>query len=546
MKPQWDFPDFEVDINDKTIHFEGNENLKPVKCKLPLTKEHIDEYIRCKNDVFYFAERYYHILSLDHGMQKIKMRDYQKDMVQNFIYHRFNIVLASRQIGKSTSFELFVCWYILFNNDKNIALLANKASNSEDLLRKIKNAYELLPKWMQQGVKRWNNRSIALENGCQVFAAASSSSSIRSKSINLLIIDECAFLQKNVWDNFYASTYPTISSSKESKVIMVSTPNGLNHFYRLYVDATRGENDFKYSRVDWWQVPGRDDAWKEETIRNIGQRRFNQEYGNEFLGSAHTLIDSAYIVKLIHEKQLDMTILHAIINEKHHHMLHVYEPPQTGHVYSMSVDSAKMTEESNGDSISVQVTDITSLPYKQVCTFIAENGISYLTVPEIAYNIGRAYNWAYCFVENNEIGQEVANIMAFELEYENMFFEKGGLPGYRTTKKTKRLGCANLKTLVEQDMLILQDFTTISEVSTFVKKRDSYRAEDGHRDDSVMSLIGTLFFMQIPGFDDMPEKGDFIKRVFSKEVINEQMMEEVPAFGGMGHVDIDHDDLSVF
>lgn len=523
--------DYTYDQKGNLISFDGNPNLRGKNTKLPWTKDHVEEWVRCSNDIHYFAENYYYILNLDEGMQKVKLRDYQKELITKFDENRFNIVLASRQCGKSTSFEIFVCWYILFNKDKKVGILANKAEQSKDLLRKIKQAYELLPKWLQQGVKVWNAGSIQLENGCSVIASSTSSTAIRGRSISLLIIDEMAFVPRNIWEDFYSSVYPTISSGKSSKVIFVSTPNGLNHFYQFWNDSEMVLNHFTNTRVDWWQVPGRDEKWKEETIANIGLVRFNQEYGNEFLGSAYTLLESGIIKELKnkYEKKLDDTRLINSVEKRYQRFISVYEEPVLGRTYSMGVDSAKMTEEKNGDNITIQILDITKLPYKQVCSVNIKEGFNYLQLPQLCYHVGKYYNNAYAFIENNEIGQVVADSLNYDYEYENVFFERADIPGFRTTKKTKRLGFNNLKVLVENNKLILKDFNTIAELSTFVKHKESYRAEAGYTDDLVMALISSLHFIQRSEYESFEDTKQMLEQVMSN--IEEDIEEDVPAFG---------------
>jgi hypothetical protein len=529
--------DFTHDANGEEIHFEGNPNLKKPKTPLNFTKEHCEEYIKCANDVFYFAENYYKILSLKEGMVTPKLRDYQYDMINSYLQNRFSIVLATRQAGKSTSFEIFICWTILFNKDQRIGILANKAEQSRDILRKVKEAYELLPKWLQQGVKVWNAGSIKLENGSLIIASSTSSTAIRGRSIGLLIVDERAFIPNNQWDAFISSVYPTISSFDKSKVIYVSTFNGLNHFYQDWIKATKGESEFKSTRVDWWQVPGRDEEWKQETINNIGIQRFRQEYGNEALGSITTLIEPEVISNLT--LQFANPIVYPSIYDKLspriHQYIKIYEEPKKGHVYVAGVDSAKMTVENAGDALGIQVLDITSFPIKQVATIFIKEGISYLEAPDLAYKIGNYYNQASMFVENNEIGQEVANMLHFDLEYEGVYFEKGSLPGFRTTKKSKRLGCTNLKLLIENGKLKLNDFDTISQLSTFIKKKDSYQAESGYQDDLIMSLVAALFFLLASGLEnDLVENtNDLGKKIINN--LNDQKIQEedVPVFGAL-------------
>jgi hypothetical protein len=495
--------DFTHDIFGAELQFEGNTNLKKPKTQLAYTKEHLQEYIKCRDDIFYFAENYYKILSLKEGMIIPKLRDYQYDMINSYIKNRFSIILATRQAGKSTSFEIYLCWLILFHNDQRVAVLANKAEQSRDILRKVKEAYELLPMFLTQGIKTWNAGSIKLENGSMVIASSTSSTAIRGKSVSTLIVDERAFIANNNWDAFISSVYPTISSSDKSKVIYVSTFNGLNHFYQDWIKATKGESEFKPLRVDWWQVPGRDEAWKEETISNITIQRFRQEYGNEALGSITTLIEPDVLTGLVSEHNPAMAEpnLFSKLTPRLHRYVKVYEEPKKGHTYVAGVDSAKMTVENAGDALGIQILDITEFPIKQVATIFIKEGISYLQAPDIVYIVGNYYNEATLFIENNEIGQEVANMLHFDLEYENVYFEKGSLPGFRTTKKTKRLGCTNLKLLVENKKLVLNDFDTVSQLSTFIKKKDSYCAESGYQDDLVMALVAGLFVLLAQGLD---------------------------------------------
>lgn len=512
-------PDFDKDLNGNVLSFDGNTALKSYNQPLAYTEAHVVEFLKCKESYEYFAENYYYILSLDEGMIKVKLRDYQKNMIDSFKDNRFSIVLASRQCGKSTSYEVFLLWYILFNESKNVAILANKAETAKGILRKIKLAYELLPHWLQQGVKSWNASSIELENGCTIIASATSSSAIRSKSINILILDEFAFISQSVFDQFYSAVYPTISSSQESKIIMVSTPFGLNHYYKFWNDALNKRNAFNHLRVDWWEVPGRDDKWKEETIRNIGERRFACEYGNDFLGSSFTLVEGKYLATLTEKEQTKIPMyLDVTLNDFFKAHLKIYEEVDPKRTYAMGVDTSKMSEESVSDPISMHVLDVTELPFKQVATCIIRDGISYLELPELINHVGKYYNEAYLFIENNEgSGQVIANTLAFEYEYENIYREKNGIPGYRTTAKTKRLGCSNLKALIEHGRLMINDFDTICQLSTFTKHGSTFRADKGYFDDAVMSLIGSIFFMIDKNVLEMSEV-DFVKGIMNRNI----------------------------
>jgi len=538
-KVEWDIPDILIDVDgNDSIYYENNKNLKKSDVQLPYTEEHFKEFIKCKNDVFYFAEKYYHIRDLDKGILKIKLRDYQKTMLKSFTDNRNTIVNATRQCGKSTSFEIFVCHYILFQEQKAVAILANKAMSAMNILRKVKVAYELLPKWLQSGVKTWNNNMIELENGCTVLAAATSSSAVRSYSINCLIIDEMAFIPNNIWTEFFSSVYPTVSSSKTSKTILVSTPNGMNHFYRYWQGATTKDpnlrNSFNPILVHWSEVPGRDEKWYKETLSNMTQEEFNREFEGKFLGSALTLINSSTLEKLsfLHEKK--DTELHHLLND-HSRFLRVFKKVKKTHTYIMSVDSSKLTENSSGDPVAIQIIDITRYPFQQVAVFQTYHDMHYLQIPEIAYTIGKYYNWAYAFVENNEIGQQVVDSIAYDFEYENVFFEKPNIAGYRTTKKTKRLGCSNLKGWIERGKLKVNDPFTIEELSTFIKQKNgSFAAEEGYTDDLVMSLMGCLFFTTRSEFDAFTDMKHMANVLFNEERLKEiedAVEEDLPAFG---------------
>jgi len=549
-KVTWDLPDILTDIDgNDSIYYENNKNLKKADVQLPYSEEHIKEFLKCKNDIFYFAETYYHIRDLDLGILKIKLRDYQKEMLTSFIDNRNSIVNATRQCGKSTAFEIFVCHYVLFQEHKAVAILANKATSALNILRKVKVAYELLPKWLQSGIKVWNNNMIEMENGCTVLAAATSSSAVRSYSINCLIIDEMAFIPNTIWTEFFSSVYPTVSSSKTSKTILVSTPNGMNHFYRYWQGATTKDanlkNSFNPILVHWTQVPGRDEKWYKETLSNMTTEEFNREFEGKFLGSALTLISSKCLEQLSFKAEIKNTPIHELLND-HDRFLRVYKKVQKNHAYIMSVDSSKVTENSSGDPVAIQVIDITRFPFKQVAVFQTAHDMHYLQIPEIAYTIGKYFNWAYAFVENNEIGQQIVDSLAYDFEYENVFFEKPNLAGYRTTKKTKRLGCSNIKGWVERGKLIINDAYTIEEMSTFIKQKNgSWAAEEGYTDDLVMALMGCLFFTTRPEFDaftDLKHMADVLfneERLAKIEVATE---EELPAFGvvddGTGEDDI--------
>ena len=467
----------------------GNPNLKAKGVPVNFDKEHVKEYIKCSKNPVYFAKNYVKIINVDKGLVPFKLYKFQKEMVETFNANRFSICKLPRQSGKSTTVTAYILWLILFKDSQNIAILANKGSLARDLLGKIQFAYEYLPKWLQQGIVVWNKGNIELENSSKVVAAATSSSAIRGGSYNLIFLDEFAFVGNNLAEEFFSSVYPTISSGQTSKVIIVSTPNGMNHFYKMWTDAEEKNSQYVPIEVHWSEVPGRNEKWKKETIANTSQEQFRQEFECEFLGSAGTLIHPTKLRTLAHVAPI-----------KKWQDVEIYEEPKQDAIYTMSVDVSRGV---GLDYSAFIVVDISQMPYKLVAKYRSKD-ISPLLYPTIIYNVAKYYNEAYVLVEINDIGQQVADILHQDLEYENMLatsikgragqqisggFSGNSSMGIRTTKQVKRIGCSNLKDLVEQDKFIVQDYETIVELSTFISKSGSYESEEGSHDDLVMCCV---------------------------------------------------------
>ena len=467
----------------------GNPNLKAKGVPVNFDKEHVKEYIKCSKNPVYFAKNYVKIINVDKGLVPFKLYKFQKEMVETFNANRFSICKLPRQSGKSTTVTAYILWLILFKDSQNIAILANKGSLARDLLGKIQFAYEYLPKWLQQGIVVWNKGNIELENSSKVVAAATSSSAIRGGSYNLIFLDEFAFVGNNLAEEFFSSVYPTISSGQTSKVIIVSTPNGMNHFYKMWTDAEEKNSQYVPIEVHWSQVPGRNEKWKKETIANTSEEQFRQEFECEFLGSAGTLIHPTKLRTLAHVAPM-----------KKWQDVEIYEEPKQDAIYTMSVDVSRGV---GLDYSAFIVVDITQMPYKLVAKYRSKD-ISPLLYPTIIYNVAKYYNEAYVLVEINDIGQQVADILHQDLEYENMLatsvkgragqqisggFSGSSSMGIRTTKQVKRIGCSNLKDLIEQDKFIVQDYETIVELSTFISKGGSYESEEGSHDDLVMCCV---------------------------------------------------------
>ena len=468
----------------------GNPNLKRTNVSQEFSEENIREYNKCSKDPSYFIEAYIKIVSLDHGLVPFNMYDFQRDMVNSMHNNRFTIHKLPRQSGKSTIINSYLLHFVLFNPNVSVAVLANKATTSRDILGRLQLAYENLPVWMQQGISAWNKGNIELENGSKIIAAATSSSAVRGGSYNVIFLDEFAYVPSTIAEQFFSSVYPTITSGESTKVIIVSTPHGMNMFYKLWVDAKEGRNGYVPTEVSWREVPGRDDAWREETIRNTSEAQFNSEFECEFLGSIDTLISAVKLRQMTYKTPLQTNAA-----------LDVYEKPKQDHTYMLTADVARGTK---NDYSAFIVFDITEIPYRVVVKF-RDNEIKPLIFPSKIYEIAKVYNQAYVMVEVNDIGEQVANTLQFDLEYDNLVMASmrgregqilgAGLSGgraqlgIRTTKAVKKIGCSNLKQLIEDNKLIVEDYDIINELSTFIVKGSSFAADDGCNDDCVACLF---------------------------------------------------------
>lgn len=487
----------------------GNPNLKRKSTSIEYTPEMIQEYVRCTNDPVYFCENYIQIVHVDHGLVPLALYDYQKSIIKAITTNRRVCVNTSRQAGKTTTAVAVILHYILFNDYKTVALLANKGDAAREILDRIKIAYEALPKWLQQGVIEWNKGSVEFENGCKVIAGATSSSAIRGKSISFLYIDETAFVEG--WEEFFASVFPTISSGETTKILFTSTPNGLNHFYKTSQGAKEGTNGYSYLEVPWWEVPGRDEKWKEETLSamDFNQEKFNQEFCCEFIGSSGTLIDGSKLKELV---------IKPAISERAN--IKVYEPASLDRTY---VCVADVSRGKGLDYSAFIIFDVTEMPYKTVCVY-RDNMITPIDYAELIYQCTRRYNEAYMLIEINDIGGQVADILHHEFECDTLLYtESAGRSGkrissgftstadrgIRTTKSVKSIGCNMMKMMVEQNQLITNDFDIINELSTFSRKGTSYEAESGCHDDLVMCMVlfswlsDQTFFKEITDINTM-------------------------------------------
>ena len=510
-------------------HYLGNPLLKKSNVPVEWTKNQILEYQKCMENPIYFIKNYIKIVSLDEGLVPFKMYDFQEDIVDTIHNDRFTICKMPRQSGKSTTMVSYILHYVLFNPNMNVAILANKAATARDILGRLQLAYENLPKWLQQGVVSWNKGSVDLENGSRVVASSTSSSAVRGGSYNMIFLDEFAFVPTNVAEDFFSSVYPTISSGKTTKVIIVSTPNGMNLFYKLWVDAENKRNSYNIIDVHWSQVPGRDDKWRTETIANTSEEQFRREFDCEFLGSANTLINPSKIKTMAFHNPIQSNA-----------GLDMYEKPKEGGTYVIVADVARGT---NNDYSAFCVFDVTTVPYKIVAKY-RNNEIKPLLFPNIIHDVAKAYNEAYTLIEVNDIGEQVATALQFDLEYENLIMASmrgragqvvgGGFSGgkaqlgVRTTKAVKKLGCSNLKQIIETDKLIITDYDLINEFSTFILKGQSFEAEEGHTDDLAMCCVLFAWLVEQTYFKELTDD-DIRARMFYEQ--QHQLEQDMAPFG---------------
>jgi len=466
----------------------GNRNLKRSYVELEWTRDQVTEFVKCARDPVYFIENYVKIVNVDRGLIPFKPYDYQKNIINLSDKERFVICKMPRQVGKTTVVVGIIMHRVLFNENYSVAILAHKEKQAREILSRIQLAYEHMPKWLQQGIVEWNKGNVELENGSKIQASSTASSAIRGTSQNFVYLDEFAFVPANIQESFFNSVFPTISSGETTKVLITSTPNGLNLFYKLWADSEAGRNSYHRIDVHWSQVPGRDHAWKEEMIRNTSEEQFRQEFECEFLGSSSTLISAAKLRTLVYKSPIQSD-----------EYLKIHEHPVQNNIYCVTVDTARGKE---GDYSAFKIFDVTTFPYKDVASY-RNREIDPLLYPNIVYRLAMHYNSAMVLVETNDIGQQVADILQHDLEYDNLVFShshtsrgvvmSGGFSqqthaGVRTTKAVKKLGCSNFKTLVESDKLIICDFATINEMYRFVSNGTTYEAEEGN-DDLVMCCV---------------------------------------------------------
>lgn len=527
-------------IRNRILGFRGNPNLKRPGEVIDYQPWMIEEIIKCKEDPIYFIENYCKIVSLDRGEVLFKMYDCQKKKISTILNERFVLDMESRQSGKTITAAAAITWYVIFNETKTVAILANKAAAAREVMSRIRFMYERLPKWLQMGVITYNKGDMELDNGSKIFTAATSATAITGRSCSWVYVDEAALVPNNLAEEFFTSAWPTISSGKTTKFMMSTTPRGYNFYWRFWKDSEEGRNDFKRILIEWHEIPGRDEAWLAEQRSILGQLKFNQEVLCQFLGSSGTLINPSKIAQLAPVSPLytkdGLDILEYPIRPTK-----VNDSVVPGHLYILVADVSRGV---GGDYSAFTVIDVTTMPYKLVAKY-RDNLISPLLYPNIIHKVAQDYNNAFVLVEVKENGQTIADTLQYELEYEHMLFVTRGQGGQHitagfgksagvqngvmTSAAVKRIGCDSIKTLIEENKLLINDIDVISEISTFIEVKNSYAADEGYHDDLIMTLVLFGWITSNPFFKDITSP-NFRERIFNARM--EDINNSLTPFGG--------------
>ena len=501
--------------------YNGNTQVKKDGVVHQFTNEQLEEYARCRESSTYFIKNYVKIINLNKGLTKFTLYPYQEKMVNHFEKNRFSIVKACRQSGKSVTAIAYLLWYVLFHPTKKVGILANKGATAREMLGRLTLMLENVPFFLQPGCKTLNKGSIEFSNKSSIVATSTSASSVRGLSLNCIMLDEFAFV--NDAATFYTSTYPVITSGDDTKVIITSTPNGIgNQFYKMWQAAVTKVSEYKPFEIRWSDVPGRDEEWKRQTIANTSELQFAQEFECDFLGSSDTLINAACLLSLTAYDPKE------IIND-----VRYYSAPEEGKQYIMTVDVSKGRGQ---DYSTFTVIDANVAPFKQVAVF-RNNNISPLLYPDIIVRVAKFYNDALVIIENNDAGHVVCNGVYHEYEYENTFVEsavKSMGVGCTMTKRVKRIGCSNLKDLLESGKLEICDADTITELAGFEAKGSSYEAAGNGFDDLVMNLVMFAWFACTDMFSEQSSVD--LKNLLFSERLREMENDLVP-FGIMPEQD---------
>lgn len=494
----------------------GNPNLRGQFESIEYTQEQLEEYLKCRDDFFYFCENYCYIRS---GTNIVKFipYDYQKELVKDILSNKFSLAKMSRQSGKSTILSALITWFVIFEENYEVLIAAHVHKQAIEIMGRCKTIIENLPLWLQDGIVKWNELEIVLENNSKITSSATTKNAARGRSPTFILLDEFAFVDTNIANEFYNSIYPTLSAptNTKAKLVIISTPNGMNHFYKLAVDAKSKKNNFKYNEINWNDVPGRDDAFREKTIKDVGLDRWEQEFECIFLGGEDALISPGILKRIVFDDPLETL---------DNGCLKVFKRPRQDNTYMMTVDPSR----GKGiDSSAIVVFNVSKYPIEVVAHYRDPN-ISNIIFPGYINRLGKIYNDAACLVEINDSGGQVADMLFDEFEYVNLL---GCIPdgrngqklkgygikgkGLKQSQVTKRVGCSNLKSLIDLNKIVINSFDIVSELSNFVRKDNSYGASTGNHDDLVMCLVIMAWITQQPFFKNYVELG--MKDVFANE-----------------------------
>ena len=466
-------------MNESNKFYNGIEGVLKTGIKINVTEYEIEELIKCKNNPIYFLRNYYMINSEEKGEMLLDLYSYQEEAIIN-LYENHRLILNwARQSSKTTTIAAFTLHYILFNKNKSAFFLANKFETSKEILERVKFAYTNLPLFLQIGVSEFNKSSLKFGNNSRIYASTTSRSSIRGKSASIIYVDEMAFCEN--WTDFWSGISPTIAANKNAFVCLSSTPNGYNHFYSFVQGAKNNTNGFYLSEVLWTDVPGRDEKWAKRALEDLDGNKdeFAREYDLQFLGASGCLISSEKLKVMPHQKPLET---------RFDNKFKIYKYPKQNKKYYMVCDYSEGIEQ---DDSTIQIFSPDENYIFKQCAVYKDSKIKPREFASIKNMIGEYYNDALIIGESNSIGLESLNELFEEYEYENIYFdidEKRKI-GLKTTKKTKKLGNSYLKKYVENDKIEIVDFDTINQLSTYVKKGNSYEADTNCKDDLVTPLV---------------------------------------------------------
>ena len=483
--------------SSKTEFYLGNPNLPAADARIAYEPWMVKEIQKAKDNILYFAENFFYIINLDRGREKISLHSCQKRAVRKMRDNRFFILLASRQIGKSTMMTIYILWQACFMDDQRILLVANKEATAIEIFQRVRLAFEELPVWLKPGVKEYGKTSMTLDNGSRIGITTTTGTAARGQSVNCLVIDEMAFIEPHLVEEFWKSVFPIITSSKKSKVFVCSTANGTdNLFYKLYDGAEKGENGWAYDRITWNEVPGRDEKWALNTKQAIGSiEAWLQEFECQFLSSGESSIDEA----LFHDMAQKCREAKIVLEDGNYK---IWEEPDSSRIYAAGVD---ISEGVGIDASSIQIIDITDISDIRQVAVYHNRHIPPLEFANKVYTILRNWGSPLALIERNNCGAQVVDRLAFDMGYEKVVSYGAKVAnrarpqmGMIAHTNTKYKGVMNMRYFINEIKAVhINDIDTLKELRDFVRyPNGTWKAKSGYHDDRVMSLIYALFILE--------------------------------------------------